>query len=131
MARPVRTGGVAFADGLLTMIMLAVAGETCPWCTEAEERRVTMPYHGNALRSAIICYAVQRSHAQAWRRDVLSSLNDRPRSAQELVGCDRELANADSGGMIDGIVDGRGGTDDAKFAETLGSHRVDVRVLFI
>ena len=54
-----------------------------------------------------------------------------PFSSQELVQGDGQVSDADAGGVVDGVGDGRGGADDADLADPLGAHRVDVRVLLV
>ena len=47
-------------------------------------------------------------------------------SRQQLFECDRQIADADAGGVINGVGDGSGGADDPDLAHALGVHSVDV-----
>ena len=51
--------------------------------------------------------------------------------AQELIDGDRQIADALSSGMINGIGDRRRGSDDSDFADAFDSERIDLVVLFI
>src|SRR6516165_236975 len=53
------------------------------------------------------------------------------RLREELVGGDREVADADAGGVVDGVGDRGGDTHDADLAGPLGAHRVVVRVVLV
>src|ERR1700730_5521810 len=52
-------------------------------------------------------------------------------SRQQLIQGDRQIADADAGGVIDSVGDGRGGADDADLANALHAHGVDVGVLLV
>ncbi len=43
-------------------------------------------------------------------------------SRQQLIQGDRQIADADAGGMIDGVGDGRGGADDPDLANALHAY---------
>src|SRR5690606_30061574 len=46
----------------------------------------------------------------------------RPRGSQQLVGRDREVADASAGGVVDGVGDGGAGAGDADLADAAGAH---------
>src|SRR5690242_1977540 len=50
---------------------------------------------------------------------------------EQLVERNRKIANAYTGRVIDGVGDGGGSADDADFADALGPHRADVRVVLV
>jgi len=52
-------------------------------------------------------------------------------SRQQLLQRDRQIADADARGVIDGVGDGRGGDDDPDLANALGAHGVDVGVVLV
>src|SRR5258706_16284193 len=52
-------------------------------------------------------------------------------SQQQLIQRDRQIADADARGMIDGVGDGGSGADDPEFANPLRTHGIDMQILFI
>ncbi len=48
---------------------------------------------------------------------------------QQLIERDRQVADADAGGVKDGVSDGSGGADDADLANALHAYGVDVGVV--
>src|SRR5207253_7966516 len=52
-------------------------------------------------------------------------------SRQQLIQRDRQIADADAGGVIDGVGDGSGGADDAELANALHAYGVDVGVVLV
>src|SRR5215472_18781639 len=51
--------------------------------------------------------------------------------AQQLVGRDRQIANALSGAMIDRVGDRGGSSDNADFADTFDTERIDLVVFLV
>src|SRR5260370_41131512 len=50
-------------------------------------------------------------------------------SRQQLIQCDRQGADANARGLIDGLGDGRSGGDDPAFANAFRTHRIDQRAI--
>ena len=82
--------------------------------------------------SAALAASRPRREAQAVRaRVTLNLLLAAVVSRQQLIERDRQIADADAGGVIDGVGDGRGGADDADLANALHAYGVDVGVVLV
>src|SRR5258708_20100640 len=63
------------------------------------------------------------------RLDEEKRLSSPSHSRQELVKRDRQVADTDACGVIDGVGDGSGGANDPYLADPLFAPRADVRIL--
>src|SRR5260370_20915911 len=63
-----------------------------------------------------------------WKEESLSSPSH---SRQELVKRDRQVADTDACGVIDGVGDGSGGANDPHLADPLCAPRADVRIVLV
>src|SRR6266446_758862 len=82
-----------------------------PYYSRSASHRLT---HGSTMRHGGPTLRPQPSH-----------------SPHQLIKCDRQIADADACGVIDGVGDGGSSADDPDLANPLRTHWIDMQILLV